>query len=79
MRSKQNAAYLLVVGVALAAGLAVAAGVSMAIGADGAGLPGAATDLVGLVAPVAAGLTVVAVTVELGLRRLGRSRAKSGW
>jgi len=79
MHSKGVVAYLFVIAAALAAGLAVAAGVSIVIGDGSAGLPPDAAELVDLVLPAAAGLAVVILTVELGLRHVGRPRAKSGW
>lgn len=71
--------YGLLVTVAMAVGLAVAATVALAMAGPGAAVPGSAGDLASFVVPAAAGLVALGLTLEVGLRRLHRPRAKIGW
>lgn len=71
--------YGLLVTVAMAVGLAVAAIVAFAMVGSGDAVPSSAGDLASFVAPAAAGIVALGVTLEIGLRRLNRPRAKAGW
>ena len=71
--------YGLVVTVALAVGLVVAAVVEFAMVGSGNAFSSGAGDLASFVIPAAAGLVALGITLEIGLRRLHRPRAKAGW
>jgi uncharacterized membrane protein YhaH (DUF805 family) len=71
--------YGLLVTVAMAVGLVVAALVGFVMVTPGDGVPSNAGDLASFVLPAAAGLIALGVTLEIGLRRLHRPRAKAGW
>ena len=71
--------YGLLVTVAMAVGLVVAAGVAFVMAAPGDAVPSNAGDLASFVVPAAAGLIALGITLEVGLRRLHRPRAKAGW
>ena len=71
--------YGLLVTVAMAVGLVVAATVAFVMATPGDGVPSSAGDLASFVVPAAAGLVALGITLEMGLRRLHRPRAKAGW
>lgn len=71
--------YGLLVTAAMAVGLVVAAVVALAMAGSGNAVPSSAGDLASIVAPAAAGLVALGLTLEVGLRRLHRPRAKIGW
>jgi uncharacterized membrane protein YhaH (DUF805 family) len=71
--------YGLLVTVAMAVGLAVAAVVAMAMTGSGNAVTADNDELVTMVVPAAAGLIALGLTLEIGLRRLHRPRAKAGW
>jgi peptidoglycan/LPS O-acetylase OafA/YrhL len=70
--------YGLLVTVAMAVGLVVAAVVELAMAGSTDAVTGAG-DLAAMVIPGAAGLVAIVLTLDAGLRRLTRSRAKAGW
>lgn len=65
--------------VAMAVGLVVAAVVAFAMAGPGNAVPSSAGDLASIVVPAAAGLVALGLTLEVGLRRLHRPRARIGW
>ena len=71
--------YGLLVTVAMAVGLVVASVVAFAMTGSGDAVRGSGGDLGSFVLPVAAGLVALGITLEIGLRRLHRPRAKAGW
>jgi uncharacterized membrane protein YhaH (DUF805 family) len=71
--------YGLLVTVALAIGLVVAAVMAFAMLGSGNAVSGRADDFASFVIPAAAGLIAVVLTLDVGLRRLHRPRAKAGW
>ncbi|HJP88981.1 MAG TPA: hypothetical protein VJ850_08110 [Candidatus Limnocylindrales bacterium] len=71
--------YGLVVTIALAVGLVVAAVVELAMTGSGNAVTNDAGDLMSMVVPAAAGLLAIGLSLEVGLRRLNRPRAKAGW
>ena len=71
--------YGLLVTVALAIGLLVAAGVAFAVLGAGDAVSVKADDLMSFVLPAGAGLVAIVLTLDIGLRRLNRPRAKAGW
>lgn len=71
--------YGLLVTVAMAVGLVVAAVVAFAMLGSDNGVSSSAGDLASFVVPAAAGLVALGLTLEVGLRRLHRPRAKAGW
>jgi 4-amino-4-deoxy-L-arabinose transferase-like glycosyltransferase len=71
--------YGLLLTVALAIGLLVAAGVAFAVLGAGGAVSIDRDDLMWTILPAAAGLVTVVVTLDVGLRRLNRPRAKIGW
>lgn len=71
--------YGLLVTVAMAVGLVVAAVVAFAMVGTSEAVPSNAGDLASIVAPAAAGLIALVLTLDVGLRRLHRPRAKIGW
>jgi uncharacterized membrane protein YhaH (DUF805 family) len=71
--------YGLLVTVAMAVGLVVAAVVAFAMLGPDNGVSSTAGDLASFVVPAAAGLVALGLTLEVGLRRLHRPRAKAGW
>lgn len=71
--------YGLVVAVAMAVGLVVAALVAFAMLGSSDGVPASAGDLASTILPAAAGLIAVVLTLDIGLRRIHRPRAKAGW
>ena len=71
--------YGLLVTVAMAVGLVVAGIVALVMATPGGAVPSNAGDLATFVVPAAAGLVALGVTLEVGLRRLHRPRAKAGW
>lgn len=71
--------YGLLVTVALAVGLLVAAIVAFALLGAGDDVGASTGDLASTVLPAAAGLIAIVLTLDVGLRRLHRPRAKAGW
>jgi hypothetical protein len=71
--------YGLLVAVAMAVGLVVAAVVAFAMLGDGDAVSAGAGDLASTILPAAAGLVAIVLTLDAGLRRLNRPRAKAGW
>jgi hypothetical protein len=71
--------YGLVVTVAIAIGLVVAAVVELVMTGSGNAVTSDAGDLASIFVPGAAGLVAIGLTLEIGLRRLNRPRAKAGW
>ena len=71
--------YGLLVTMAMAVGLVVAGAVAFAMSGPGDAVSSSGGDLLSFVAPAAAGLIALGVTLEIGLRRLHRTRAKAGW
>ena len=71
--------YGLLVTVALAIGLLVAAGVGFAVLGAGDAVSVSTDDLMWTVLPAGAGLLAIVLTLDIGLRRLHRPRAKAGW
>jgi hypothetical protein len=71
--------YGLLVTVALAVGLLVASVVAAAMIGPADAVATSAGDLAEFVIPAAAGIVALGLTLEMGLRRLQRSRAKIGW
>lgn len=71
--------YGLLVTVAMAVGLVVASVVAFAMAGPGDAVQGGSSDLASFVLPAAAGLVALGMTLEIGLRRLHRPRAKAGW
>lgn len=69
----------LLVTVAMAVGLVVAWVLTNAMTGSGNGVSTDAGDLAAIVVPAAAGLIALGLTLEIGLRRLHRPRAKIGW
>jgi hypothetical protein len=71
--------YGLLVTVAMSVGLVVAAVVAFAMAPAGDAVSSGAGDLASFAVPAAAGLVALGITLEIGLRRLHRPRAKAGW
>ena len=71
--------YALLVTVALAIGLLVAAGVAFAVLSAGDAVSVNPDDPMWTVLPAGAGLVAIVLTLDVGLRRLNRPRAKIGW
>ena len=71
--------YGLLVTVAMGIGLAVTAIVAFAMLGPSDAVRAGAGDLPSFVLPLAAGLVSLGITLEIGLRRLNRTRAKAGW
>lgn len=71
--------YGLLVTVAMAVGLVVAAVVASAMTGASETVPSSAGDLASMIVPAAAGLIALVLTLDVGLRRLHRPRAKIGW
>jgi hypothetical protein len=71
--------YGLLVTAAPAVGIVVAAVVAALMPGATDAVAGGANDLVSTIIPGAAGLIAVGVTLDIGLRRLHRPRAKAGW
>ncbi len=71
--------YGLLVTVALAIGLVVAAVVAFAMLRGGDAVTPGTGDLASTIVPAAAGLVAIVLTLDVGLRRLHRPRAKAGW
>ena len=71
--------YGLLVTIALAIGLTVAAVVGVLVTASVQAVSGDPSDLASMVLPAAAGLLAIVLTLDVGLRRLNRPRAKAGW
>jgi hypothetical protein len=71
--------YGLLVTVALAIGLVVAGVVALAMTGGGSAVTTSDGDLASFVLPATAGLLALGITLEIGLRRLHRPRAKAGW
>lgn len=71
--------YGLAVTIAIAVGLVVAAVVELAMTGTGNAVATGGDDLAQMVVPAAAGLLAIGLTLEAGLRRLHRPRAKAGW
>jgi hypothetical protein len=71
--------YALLVTVALAVGLIVAGIVAFAMAGAPGTVPTGDGDLASMVVPAVAGLVALVLTLDVGLRRLHRPRAKIGW
>lgn len=65
--------------VALAVGVVVTAAVAAALLGGADAVAADAGDVASTVIPVAAGLVAVVLTLDVGLRRLNRPKAKTGW
>jgi hypothetical protein len=63
----------------MAIGLAVATIVAVAMTGSGNAVTSDDGELASMVVPAAAGLVSLGLTLEVGLRRLNRTRAKAGW
>ena len=71
--------YGLLVTVAMAVSLLVSAIVGYVVLEAGAPVGATAGDMGSIILPAGAGLLAVVLTLDVGLRRLHRPRAKAGW